>query len=35
MRLGAIFEKFADWQPLSIVDGRIITGQIQQLVGGV
>jgi len=27
MRLGAIFEKVADWQPLSIVDGRIITGQ--------
>ena len=27
MRLGAIFEKLADWQPLSIVDGRFITGQ--------
>jgi len=27
MRLGAIFEKVADWQPLSIVDGRLITGQ--------
>jgi putative intracellular protease/amidase len=27
MRLGAIFEKRADWQPLSIVDGRLITGQ--------
>jgi putative intracellular protease/amidase len=27
MRLGAIFKKVADWQPLSIVDGRLITGQ--------
>jgi putative intracellular protease/amidase len=27
MRLGAIFEKLADWQPLSIVDGRLITGR--------
>jgi putative intracellular protease/amidase len=27
MRLGAIFEKVADWQALSIVDGRLITGQ--------
>ena len=27
MRLGAIFEKLADWQPLSVVDGRLITGQ--------
>jgi putative intracellular protease/amidase len=27
MRLGAIFEKVVDWQPLSIVDGRLITGQ--------
>jgi putative intracellular protease/amidase len=27
MRLGAIFEKKADWQPLSVVDGRLITGQ--------
>ncbi len=27
MRLGAIFEKVADWQPLSIVDGRLVTGQ--------
>ena len=27
MRLGAIFEKVRDWQPLSIVDGRLITGQ--------
>ena len=27
LRLGAIFEKKADWQPYSIVDGRLITGQ--------
>src|ERR1700691_1924743 len=27
MRLGAIFEKVSDWQPFSIVDGRLITGQ--------
>jgi putative intracellular protease/amidase len=27
MRLGAIFEKVRDWQPFSIVDGRLITGQ--------
>jgi|HubBroStandDraft_1064217.scaffolds.fasta_scaffold807826_1 putative intracellular protease/amidase len=27
MRLGAVFERRADWQPLSIVDGRLITGQ--------
>jgi putative intracellular protease/amidase len=27
MRLGARFEKRADWQPLSIIDGRLITGQ--------
>jgi len=27
MRLGAIFEKRADWQPFSVVDGRLITGQ--------
>src|ERR1700683_1971551 len=26
MRLGAIFEKVADWQPFSFVDGRLITG---------
>jgi putative intracellular protease/amidase len=26
-RLGAIFEKVADWQPFAIVDGRLITGQ--------
>ena len=28
MRLGAIFVKMADWQPFSVVDGRLITGQI-------
>jgi putative intracellular protease/amidase len=27
LRLGAIFEKVANWQPFSIVDGRLITGQ--------
>jgi putative intracellular protease/amidase len=27
MRLGATLEKRADWQPLSVVDGRLITGQ--------
>jgi putative intracellular protease/amidase len=27
LRLGAIFEKVADWQPFAIVDGRLITGQ--------
>jgi putative intracellular protease/amidase len=27
MRLGAIFEKRADWQPFSVVDDRLITGQ--------
>jgi putative intracellular protease/amidase len=27
MRLGATFEKLADWQPLSVVDGRLTTGQ--------
>ena len=27
MRLGAIFEKVADWQPFHVVDGRLITGQ--------
>ena len=25
--LGAIFEKKANWQPFSITDGRLITGQ--------
>jgi putative intracellular protease/amidase/catechol 2,3-dioxygenase-like lactoylglutathione lyase family enzyme len=27
LRLGAVFEKKADWQPFSITDGRLITGQ--------
>jgi len=27
MRLGATFEKRADFQPLSVVDGRLVTGQ--------
>lgn len=27
MRLGAIFEKVADWQPFHVVDGRLVTGQ--------
>src|SRR6266513_2098410 len=27
LRLGAIFEKKANWQPFSIADGRLITGQ--------
>ena len=27
LRLGAIFEKKSNWQPFSIVDGRLITGQ--------
>jgi hypothetical protein len=27
MRLGAIFEKRADWQPFSVVDGGLIRGQ--------
>ncbi len=26
-RLGAIFEKVPNWQPFSVVDGRLITGQ--------
>jgi putative intracellular protease/amidase len=26
-RLGAVFEKVANWQPFSIIDGRLITGQ--------
>jgi hypothetical protein len=25
MRLGAIFEKKADWQPFSVVDGLLVT----------
>jgi putative intracellular protease/amidase len=27
MRLGATFEKLADWQPFSVLDGRLLTGQ--------
>src|SRR5882757_4793180 len=27
MRLGAIFEEVRNWQPFSIVDGRLVTGQ--------
>jgi putative intracellular protease/amidase/quercetin dioxygenase-like cupin family protein len=27
MRLGAIFEKVRNWEPFSIVDGRLVTGQ--------
>ena len=27
MRLGAIFEKIADWKPFFVIDGRLITGQ--------
>ena len=27
LRLGAIFEKKANWKPFSIIDGRLITGQ--------
>src|SRR5271163_732919 len=27
LRLGATFEKLANWQPFSIIDGRLITGQ--------
>jgi putative intracellular protease/amidase len=27
LRLGAVFEKLKDWQPLAITDGRLITGQ--------
>jgi putative intracellular protease/amidase len=27
LRLGTTFEKLADWQPFSVVDGRLITGQ--------
>jgi putative intracellular protease/amidase len=26
-RLGAMFEKVPNWQPFSVVDGRLITGQ--------
>jgi putative intracellular protease/amidase len=27
MRLGAVFEKKRNWQPFSVIDGRLITGQ--------
>ena len=27
LHLGAIFEKKANWQPFSVTDGRLITGQ--------
>ena len=27
-RLGGIFEKVPNWQPFSIVDGRLLTGKI-------
>src|SRR5205085_3421535 len=27
LRLGAVFEKKANWQPFAITDGRLITGQ--------
>ena len=27
LRLGAIFEKMADWQPFFVIDGRLVTGQ--------
>ena len=27
LRLGAVFEKMANWQPFTIADGRLITGQ--------
>ena len=27
LRLGATFEKLANWQPFSVVHGRLITGQ--------
>jgi putative intracellular protease/amidase len=27
LRLGATFEKRADWQPFFVVDGRLVTGQ--------
>ncbi|NVB81629.1 MAG: type 1 glutamine amidotransferase domain-containing protein [Kofleriaceae bacterium] len=27
MRLGAVFEKVRNWEPLAIVDGRLVTGQ--------
>jgi putative intracellular protease/amidase len=27
LRLGAIYEKVRNWEPFSVVDGRLITGQ--------
>ena len=27
LRLGAVFEKVANWQPFAVTDGRLITGQ--------
>ena len=27
LRLGAVFEKKANWEPFTITDGRLITGQ--------
>ena len=27
LRLGAIFEKVRNWEPFSVVDGRLVTGQ--------
>ncbi len=27
LRLGAVFEKVADWQPFAVTDGRLVTGQ--------
>ena len=27
LRLGAVFEKVANWQPFAITDGRLVTGQ--------
>ena len=27
LRLGAVFEKMANWQPFAITDGRLVTGQ--------
>ena len=27
LRLGAIYEKMANWQPFSVTDGGLITGQ--------
>jgi putative intracellular protease/amidase len=27
MRLGATFEKIANWQPFTVVDGLLVTGQ--------